>query len=88
MPRQSYPRNAKTAAMKKIAAIYAYENTTPPEPAPIKTYQFPFTEEPNETHDELIARLRAQLKYYKEHPYIPKKPAIARFFSYLKKLIK
>ncbi len=86
--RQSRPRAAKTAAMKKIAAIYEYEDAMHSEPAPIKTHQFPFIEEGPETHEELVARLTAQLKYYKKHPYVPKKSIIIRFFSYLKKSFK
>jgi hypothetical protein len=86
--RQSRPRTAKTVAMKKIAAIYAYEEEPLPEPTPIKTYQFPFIEEGLETQEELVARLRAQMKYYKTHPYVPKKSIIVRFFSYLKKSFK
>jgi ABC-type nitrate/sulfonate/bicarbonate transport system substrate-binding protein len=86
--RQSRPRAAKTAAMKKIAAIIADENAIHPEPAPIKIYQFPFIEEGPETHEELVARLTAQLKYYKKHPYVPKKSIIVRFFSYLKRSFK
>ena len=119
-PRQYYSRAAKTAAIKKIATIYAdedsdYDATEPvmnntdnrssemcitskqihlivPSPvsqkAPIKTYQFPFIAEGLETHQETIDRLNAQLKYYREHPFVLKKSRIARFFSYLKKAFK
>jgi hypothetical protein len=82
--RQQRPRAAKTAAMKKIAAICAYEQEPLPEPVPIKTYQFPFTPDGPETYEETAERLRAQMKYYKKHPYIGKKPIIVRFLSYLR----
>lgn len=84
--RQSRPRVAKTVAMKKIAAICAYEEEPIPEPTPIKTYKFPFLPDGPETHDETMARLRAQIKYYKMHPYVAHRPIIVRAFYYLKKV--
>lgn len=87
--RTQRPRAAKTAAIKKIAAIAAYERAPLPQPKPIKTYQFPFLPTTRiETHEEITARLKAQMKYYKEHPYVPKKPIIVRIISYLKKVFK
>ena len=104
--RESRPRAAKTAAIKKIAAICELEAKEYPEcendfiiyrnlghfsnsvSAPIKTHQFPFIREDSETHEEAIERLNAQLKYYREHPFVLKKSRIARFFSYLKKAFK
>jgi hypothetical protein len=84
--RQSRPRAAKTAAMKKIAAIIEYENA-PDEPS-TRIYQFPFTPEHNETHEETVARLNAQLRYYKKNPITVKKHrmSIKTVVSYLKKL--
>lgn len=87
--RQSRPRAAKTAAMKKIAAIIEYEKQ-PNEPL-TRTYQFPFTPFPNETHEEAVARLNAQLRYYKKNPIIVKNNrtiSIKIFISYLKNLFK
>jgi hypothetical protein len=89
--RQSRPRAAKTAAMKKIAAIIADENASIADDPSTRTYQFPFTPFPNETHEETMARLTAQLRYYKKHPIIVKnhrKNTIKTLFSYLKKLFK
>jgi hypothetical protein len=89
--RQSRPRAAKTAAMQKIAAIIADENSPIVDDISTRTYQFPFTPEPNETHEETVARLKAQLRYYKKNPIIVKnhrKISIKSFISYLKKLVK
>jgi hypothetical protein len=86
--RQSRPRAAKTAAMQKIAAIIEHENAPIVDDVSTRIYQFPFNEVPNETHEELVARLTAQLRYYKKNPYVPKKSIIVRFFSYLKKSFK
>ncbi len=100
--RQSRPRQAKTDAIKKIAAICAFEAEEYPEcendfiiyrhlghfsKFATESNQFPL----NETHEEVIARLTAQLNYYKKHPYVSKdkkKPIIVRFFSYLKRVFK
>jgi hypothetical protein len=89
--RQSRPRAAKTAAMQKIAAIIEHENAPIVDDISTRTYQFPFNEVPNETHEETVARLSAQLIYYKKHPIIVKnhrKNPIKTLFSYLKKMFK
>jgi hypothetical protein len=89
--RQSRPRAAKTAAMQKIAAIIEHENAPIVDDISTRTHQFPFNAAPNETHEETMARLTAQLRYYKKHPIIVKnhrKNAIKTLFSYLKKLFK
>ncbi len=89
--RQSRPRAAKTAAMQKIAAIIADENAPIVDDLSTRTYQFPFNAAPNETHEETMARLTAQLRYYKKHPIIVKNHktiSIKTLFSYLKKLFK
>ncbi len=100
--RQSRPRAAKTEAIKRIAAICALEAKEYPEcendfiiyrhlghfsKFATESNQFPL----NETQEEVVARLTAQLNYYKKHPYVSKdkkKPIIVRFISYLKKLFK
>ncbi len=86
--RQSRPRAAKTIAMKKIAAIIEYENASD-EPF-TRTYQFPFTPQHNETHEDTVARLNAQLRYYKKNPINinARRMSIKTFISYLKRVFK